>query len=80
VVRLSGSAKRMLQSAALAQSKTISAFVLDSGMAAAEEALARRREFALPARDHERFLAALDAPVKAKSRLQRLLHTRGVLD
>jgi uncharacterized protein (DUF1778 family) len=79
-VRLTVSAKRMLQRAARAQQKTISAFVLDSGMTAAAEALADRREFSLPARSYEAFLAALDKPAKPKPRLSRLLTEPSVLE
>lgn len=42
-VRLSTTVKKTLQQAASLQQKTISAFVLDSGLAAAAEALANRR-------------------------------------
>ena len=43
-IRLSAAAKKVLQRAASAQHKSISAFMLDSGLTAAAEALADRRE------------------------------------
>ena len=79
-VRLSPTAKQLLQRAALAENKTVSAFVLDSGLSAAAEALADRREFLLNTKQYQSFVAALDAPRKLKPRLQKLLTTRTVLE
>ncbi len=79
-VRLSPTAKQLLQRAALAENKTVSAFVLDSGLTAAAEALADRREFVLNSKQYQAFVAALDAPRKPKPRLEKLLKTRSVLE
>jgi uncharacterized protein (DUF1778 family) len=79
-VRLSTTAKNTLQQAASLQQKTISAFVLDSGMAAAAETLADRRQFPLPTERYDAFVAALDAAPKHKPRLAKLLNTRSVLE
>ena len=79
-VRLSTTVKNTLQQAASLQRKTISAFVLDSGLAAAAEALASRREFPLSARQYDAFVAALDAAPKRKPRLAKLLSTPSVLE
>lgn len=79
-VRLSPTAKDLLKRAALSKHKTVSAFVLDSGLAAAAEALADRREFALTAKQFQAFAAALDAPTKRKPRLEKLLKTASVLE
>jgi uncharacterized protein (DUF1778 family) len=79
-VRLSTTAKNALQQAASLQRKTISAFVLDSGLAAATEALAGRREFPLSAKQYDAFVAALDAAPKVKPRLAKLLNTPSVLE
>jgi uncharacterized protein (DUF1778 family) len=79
-VRVSRSAKQLLQRAAAAQRKTVSAFMLDSGITAAAEALADRREFEISAKDYDAFVAALDASAKAKPRLSRLLNTPSVLE
>lgn len=79
-VRLSSSTKRLLQRAARVQGKTISAFVLDSGITAAAETLADRQEFRVPAKDYDAFVAALDAAPAAKPRLDKLLSRPSVLD
>lgn len=79
-LRLSGSAKAMLQRAAAIRYKTITEFVLDSGLAAAAEALADRREFLLDETQWQAFVAALDAPTKPKPRLEALLRTKSVFE
>jgi uncharacterized protein (DUF1778 family) len=79
-VRLSPAAKTLLKRAASLERKTVSAFVLDKGLAAAAETLADRREFRLPARQYDAFLAALDAPSKARPRLAKLLKSASVLE
>jgi uncharacterized protein (DUF1778 family) len=79
-VRLTSAAKRLLQRAASVRRQSISAFILDSGITAAEQTLADRREFRIPARNYDAFVAALDAPVKPKPRLDKLLHTPNVLE
>ena len=76
-LRLSTKAKALLQAAAV-RHKTVTEFVLDSGLSAAVEALADRREFLLDGKPWRAFLAALDAPPKPKPRLKRLLKNRGV--
>ena len=50
------------------------------GMAAAAGTLAERREFRLPAKKFDAFVAALDAPAKTRPRLERLLKAPGVLE
>jgi uncharacterized protein (DUF1778 family) len=79
-VRLTTAAKRLLQRAASVRRQSISAFILDSGITAAEETLADRREFRIPAQNYDAFVAALDAPAKPKPRLDKLLHTPNVLE
>lgn len=79
-IRLSATAKRLLQRAAAVRRQSISAFILDSGMTAAAETLADRREFRISARNYDAFLAALDAPAKPKPRLDKLLHDRSVAE
>jgi uncharacterized protein (DUF1778 family) len=78
-VRLTTTAKRLLQRAASVREQSISAFMLDSCMAAAAETLADRREFRIPAKAYDAFVAALDAPAKPKARLDKLLHAPSVL-
>jgi uncharacterized protein (DUF1778 family) len=79
-VRLTRTAKAMLQQAAALRHKTVTAFVLDSGLSAAAETLADRREFLLNEKQWAAFVTALDAPPKPKSRLAKLLKTRSVLE
>lgn len=79
-LRLTPKAKSMLKRAAAVEKKTMSAFVLDKGLEAAAETLADRREFRLNAKDYDAFVAALDAPVKPRPRLTKLLTTPSVLE
>jgi len=79
-VRLTPKAKSMLKRAASVERKTVSAFMLDKGLAAAAETLADRREFRLRAKQYDAFVAALDAPTKPHPRLDKLLKTPSVLE
>ena len=79
-VRLTRRAKALLQRAAAVRHKTVTEFVLDSGLSAAAETLADRREFLLDEKQWQAFLAALDAPPKLKPRLKQLLKTPSVFE
>jgi uncharacterized protein (DUF1778 family) len=79
-LRLTPKAKSMLKRAAAVERKTMSAFVLDKGLEAAAETLADRREFRLSTKDYDAFVAALDAPVKPRPRLTKLLTAPSVLE
>lgn len=72
--------KSMLKRAADVEHKTLSAYLLDKGLTAAAETLAERTEFRLSARQYDAFVAALDAPVKPRLRLEKLLATPSVLE
>ena len=61
-LRLTSVAKQTLQAAAIAECKSISAFVLDAALSQAQEQLADRRIFMLNAGNWDAFVAALDAP------------------
>jgi uncharacterized protein (DUF1778 family) len=76
-LRLSRDAKVTLQAAAAASRRSVSDFVLESALARADEALADRRSFGLDADQWKAFIAALDAPPRPLSRLQRLLKAPG---
>lgn len=78
-VRASLPVKQLLQEAARAAHKNVSEFLLDAGIVAANQTLADRRRFELPAERWEAFQAALDQPVTVKPRLQRLLTEPGLL-
>ena len=79
-LRLTMTAKRMLQTAASASRRSVSEFVLESALASAEEALADRRRFGLDAEQWAAFQAALDAPPRPLPRLARLLREPGVFE
>jgi uncharacterized protein (DUF1778 family) len=80
-LRLTRMAKTMLQKAAAVRNKTVSEFVVDSGLTAAAETLADRQHFVLPEKKWKAFQTALDAPTtKAKPRLGKLLKSRSVLE
>ncbi|MFA7241092.1 MAG: DUF1778 domain-containing protein [Sulfuricellaceae bacterium] len=76
-LRISPAAKEMIQAAAQVQDKTVSEFLLDSGLASAAETLADRRLFMLDDAQWQAFQAALDAPPRTRSRLARLMKTGG---
>lgn len=78
--RLPPKAKSMLKRAADIEQKSLSAFLLDKGLEAAAETLAERREFRLSAKQYDAFVAALDAPVKPRPRLERLITKPSVLE
>ncbi|GKS58263.1 hypothetical protein YTPLAS18_17900 [Nitrospira sp.] len=79
-IRVSPTAKRTLEAAAAASDRTVSAFVLESALARADEALADRRMFHLNKSKWNEFLAALDAPVRPLPNMQRLLTESGFFD
>jgi uncharacterized protein (DUF1778 family) len=79
-VRTTPLVKRTLQRAAAAANKTVSEFLLDSGLTAAAETLADRRYFLLSSEQWEAFTAALDAPSRERPRLRGLLTEPGVFD
>ena len=64
-LRISPAAKEMFQAAARAQDKTVSEFLLDSGLTSAAETLADRRLFILDDAQWLEFQAALDAPPRS---------------
>jgi uncharacterized protein (DUF1778 family) len=79
-LRVSATAKALLQHAAAARQKSVGEFVLDSAQTAAAEALANRREFLLGKKQWAAFLDAPDAPPKKKPRLEKLLKSRSVFE
>jgi uncharacterized protein (DUF1778 family) len=72
-LRMTPTAKRTLQRAAAATNKTLTQFLLDTGLNAALDALADRRIFQLDEKRWSAFLAALAAPPKNNPRLRKLL-------
>ena len=72
-LRMTPSAKQILQRAASAANKTVTDFLLDSGLHAAYATLADRRVFMLSQERWDEFMAALDAPPADNPRLRALL-------
>ncbi len=79
-LRLTPSAKRLLQAAAEAAHKSMTEFVLDSAVTAAEDALAEQRSIKLNAEQWKAFMTALDAPPQRHARLEKLLKEPSVFD
>ena len=79
-LRVSRSTKRALEAAASASHRSVSAFVLESALARADEMLADRRTFNLSKVKWTEFLTALDAPTRPLPRMQRLLTEPGFFD
>lgn len=78
--RVTAAAKRLLQTAAQANSRSLSEFVLESALARAEETLPDRRYFGLDAEQWAAFQAALDAPPRPLPRIARLLSEPSVFE
>lgn len=79
-LRIYPEAKEALQAAALLRHKSVSEFVLESALGAADEVLANRRHFNLDAEQWAAFHAALDAPPRSLPRLERLMGEPGIFD
>ena len=72
-LRMTPAAKRTLQQAATVRNKTLTEFLLDTGLNAAFDTLADRRVFQLDAKRWNAFMAALAKPPKNNPRLRKLL-------
>ncbi len=72
-LRMTPAAKRTLQQAAAVANKTVSEFLLDSGLSAALDALADRRVFQLDDAQWEAFQEALAQPPRDNPALQALI-------
>ena len=79
-LRMTPGAKRTLQRAAAVSNKTMTEFLLDSGLSAAFETLSDRRVFQLDEAQWAAFMAALDMPPRDNPRLRKLLATRAPWD
>jgi uncharacterized protein (DUF1778 family) len=78
-VRANSAVKQLLQEAARACHKSVSEFLLDAAVTAASQTLADRRQFTLDKKQWQAFQDAMDRPVQAKPRLEKLLREPGVL-
>jgi uncharacterized protein (DUF1778 family) len=72
-LRMTPSARQILQQAASVTNTTVTEFLLHSGLHAAYDALADRRTFMLDQSRWDEFTAALDAPPADNPRLRDLL-------
>lgn len=79
-IRLTADAKETLRSAAAAQGRTVSDFVLDSALQRAAETLPNRTHFDLGAKQWAEFQALLDAPPRGLPRLAKLLKKPSVFE
>jgi uncharacterized protein (DUF1778 family) len=79
-LRLTPSAKRVLQMAAGVAQRSVSEFVLESALARAAETLPDRQRFGLNAEQWRAFQKALDAPVQRSPRLAKLLREPSVFE
>lgn len=79
-LRVHINAKEALQAAASLRHKSVSEFILESALCAAEDVLADRRHFGLNAEQWEAFHIALDAQPQPLPRLERLMRETGIFD
>jgi len=79
-IRMSESAKALLQEAAATCHKSVTEFLLEQGLRAAEHTIADKRLFLLNDKQWEEFCAILDRPSQEKPNLKRLLSTRSVFE
>ncbi len=79
-IRISPSAKRVLQEAARERHTTISQFVIDSALSTARELLTERSRIGLDTEQWQVFVDALDAPTERHDRMERLLGEPTILD
>lgn len=79
-LRLSKQAKEMLRIAAAAAQRSLSEFVLESGLSRAEETLADRRSFQLDGQQWSVFMEALDASPRELPRLKKLFQEKSIFE
>jgi uncharacterized protein (DUF1778 family) len=79
-LRLTATSKRILQSAAALNHRSLSEFVLESALARAEEILLDRQRFGLTSEQWKQFQVPLDTPTRTLSRMSRLLNEPSVFE
>jgi uncharacterized protein (DUF1778 family) len=79
-VRTTSEQEETIRAAAEATGVSVTDFMVDNAMAAAQQVLADRVHFVLPAAEFDRFLAILDRPARVDPKLRKLLTTPSVLD
>ena len=79
-LRMTPAAKRTLQRAAAVSNKTLTEFLLDTGLNAAFDTLADRRVFLVDKKRWDAFMRALSKPPKDNPGLRKLLARRSRWD
>ena len=79
-IRASATQKRVIAEAARIKDTTISEFVLEQSLTAAQHIIADQTYFRLPQKQWREFCDALDAPPKKIPALRRLLSKPGLFD
>lgn len=79
-IRTSQNAKVLLQEAAAATHKSVTDFLLEHGLKAAEQVLADQCVFMLNSEQWKLFSEALDRPVQRKQNLKKLLTEPSVFE
>lgn len=79
-IRASAVQKNVIAQAARIKEVTMSEFVLEQSLAAAQQVIADQAHFTLPEKQWREFCAALDAPPKSIPALRRLLTRPGLFD
>jgi uncharacterized protein (DUF1778 family) len=79
-IRASATQKRVIAEAARIKDTTISDFVLEQSLTAAQQVIADQVQFRLSKKQWKEFSDALDAPPKTISALRRLLTRPGLFD
>jgi uncharacterized protein (DUF1778 family) len=79
-IRLSARQKTVLAQAAQVRHTTVSDFVLETAVQAAEQLIAEQSHFRLPEADWKAFCEILDAPPKPIAALRKLLNEPSVFD
>lgn len=79
-IRLRPAQKELIARAAKLRQTTLSHFLLENACSAAEQVLADRVQFILPADRWEAFYTALDAPPRECPALKKLLTEASVFD
>jgi uncharacterized protein (DUF1778 family) len=79
-IRASATQKRVIAEAARIKDTTISDFVLEQSLTAAQQVIADQVQFRLPPKQWREFCEALDAPPKRIPALRRLLTKPGLFD
>jgi uncharacterized protein (DUF1778 family) len=79
-IRASVAQKKVIAQAARIRDTTMSDFVLEQALAAAEQVIADQAQFTLPKKKWAAFCAALDAKPRSIPALRRLLTRPGAFD